>query len=88
MKQLRTLISSNINPKQGDNTMKKVSMKQPTTDLLPAYVVLFKEFYNAKNSFMAQNMLNKITDSLIGNGYTLKQSMKFYKTELKGYIKE
>lgn len=56
-------------------------------DLLKAYVILFKEFKTAKNQFMATNMLNKIQDCLVEDGYTLKEVVKFYKTNLNGYIK-
>ncbi len=51
-------------------------------DLLKAYVILFKDFKEQNNLFMAKNMLDKLTDCLVDDGYTLRQLRRFYKDNL------
>ena len=60
--------------------MKQLLKTNP--DLLKAYVILFKDFKQQNNYFMAKNMLDKLTDCLVDDGYTLKQMRSFYKDNL------
>jgi len=70
----------------GKNLTRGVNMKHQE-ELLNAYVMLFKEFAEKNNTFMATNILNKISEHLVLNCYTLDQAMEFYKTNLNEYLK-
>lgn len=62
--------------------MKQSTLLKTNPDLLKAYVILFKDFKQQNNYFMAKNILDRLTDCLIDDGYTLKQMKQFYKDNL------